>query len=108
MKRAIGLAVIGLAFLAGVAAKTYYESWNVDKAKCQKIVIFIGEDRLKADFYWDLLDASKTVLRENVRTVCDPAVQTNNVNYADIKAYVNGGMKDHYKAMKQLYSGVDE
>ena len=62
MKRAIGLAVIGLAFLAGVAAKTYYESWNVDKAKCQKIVIFIGEDRLKADFYWDLLEDRKSVV----------------------------------------------
>jgi hypothetical protein len=101
-------AVVSGLFFGGVAAKTYYETWNVDKAKCRRILIVVKDDSIQADFYWDLLNSGKTIIKENVKTSADLAPQTNAVTYADIKAYVNGKMKDHYKAMKQLYSGADE
>lgn len=108
MKRAMAMVVVGLAFLSGFAAKEYTETFAVDKAKCRRILILISETEIKADCYWDLVDANKRTVKENVRTVCGSVVQTNAVTYNDIKTYVAGPLKDHYKAQKQLFSGKDE
>jgi hypothetical protein len=68
MKRAIRLAVIGLAFLAGFAAKQYVESWQVGSADWTKILILKQGRTLKADLYWNLYSATGAILQEGKQT----------------------------------------
>jgi len=92
----------------GFGAKEYTETLSVDKAKCQRILIVVTDAQISADCYWNLLNAAGRVIKENVRTSCDPVAQTNAVTFSDIRTYVTGPLKDHYKKQKQVFSGVDE
>ena len=102
-----GLVVMGSVFVF-TAAKEYTESFSVDKAKCTRIMLIVSDTEIKGDCYWNLCNSQGTVIKENVKTSCDPTTQTNNVTFNDIKTYVSGPLKDHYKAQKQNFSGVDE
>lgn len=111
MKRLIEVAVVGLAFFGGIAATTVFDRWEVEKIRCTKMVVFWREDGMgfkQTDFYWDWLDASGAIIKENWKSECGGVTLTNRVKFADYVDYAKGAQKDHYKAIKLAKSGVDE